>query len=235
MDTSLPTNLTVVVPDVLLSYCYVAQPYMPRTGNREPSFCTHGVFSRGHAAEQIVTATIVEICKNAWGSKMVEQAVMQPDGSTIIKQMPEWQAMLTQFKQENRLPLKDGNKRKPLADPYKNNLYVSANNPSRPRIVVTRGGVNVEIGPDDPMFPYSGARGNLIIDFWAQGCPAKPVKDPTWGSRINAQLAGIQFLSHGSRLGGGGGRAANLDEFGICPADADAPPPGAAVENESLV
>src|SRR5689334_21052681 len=105
MDTSLPINKTILVPDVLFSYCYVAQPYQPRDPKQKPSFCSHGVFARGAAADQIITAAVVEICKNAWGSSMVEQAVNQPDGSTIVKQMPAWQAMLTQFKQENRLPL----------------------------------------------------------------------------------------------------------------------------------
>ena len=119
-----------------------------------------------------------------------------------------------------------------IRDRYKNNLFIAANNPSRPRIVVTRGGVNIEIGPDDPQFPYSGARGNLIVDIWGQGTKAKPNE---FGPRVNAQLAGVQFLAHGAKLGGGG-RLAQLDEFGICPADADAPAPGASpTENESLV
>lgn len=236
MDTSLPTNKTIVVPDVLFSYLYVKTPYTPRqrAGDKpqKPQFTAHGVFPRGHAAEQIITGAIIEVCKNSWGSAIVDQAVVQPDGTTIVKQMPRWQAMLTQFKQENKLPLRDGNRRQPLADPYKNNLFIACNNPSRPRVAVTRGGVNVEIGPDDPQYPYSGARGNLIVDIWAQGTPTKPNE---FGSRINAQFAGIQFLAHGSKLGGGS-RVAALDEFGICPADADAPPPGASpTENESLV
>lgn len=234
MDTSLPTNKTIVVPDVLFSYAYLTQPYTQRVKAGEkpkpPQFTCHGVFPRGSAPEQIITAAIVEVCKNAWGADIVEQAVVQPDGSTIVKTMPKWQAMLTQFKQENKLPMRDGNRRSPLAEPYKNNLFISANNPSRPRIVVTRGGQNVEIGPDDPQYPYSGARGNLVLDIWAQGHPRKPNE---FGSRVNAQLAGVQFLAHGPKLGGGS-RVANLEEFGICPADADAPPPG-AVENESLV
>lgn len=233
MDTSKPINKTITIPDVLFSYLYVKEPYTPRTGNGKPSFCGHGVFARGSAAEQIVTAAIIEICKNAWGDEPVDAAVKQLDGSTVLQKMPKWKAMLQSFKDDNRLPLKDGNKRSPIVEPYKNNVYISANNPSRPRVVVTENGVNVEIGPDHPHWPYSGARGNLVVDLWAQGCPAKPVKDPTWGSRINAQLAGVQLTAHGKRIGGGG-RLANMDEFGLHAPDADAPPPGAP-EEESLV
>jgi hypothetical protein len=236
MDNTLPTSKTILIPDVLLSYAYLAQPYTPRTkaGDKpaKPQFTVHGIFARGSAAEQLITATIVEICKNAWGEAPMDQAVVQPDQSTKVVSMPAWRAMLTQFKNEQKLPMRDGNRRKPIAEPYKDNLFIAANNPSRPRILVTRGGTNVEIGPDDPQFPYSGCRANISVDVWAQGTPKKPSE---FGSRINAQLAGVQFLAHGKKLGGGG-RIAQLDEFGICPADADAPPPGvAAEESESLV
>ena len=234
MNTSLPSNKTIVVPDVLLSYAYLAQPYVGKDnqGKDKPTFCSHGVFARGHAAEALISGAIAEIAKNAWGEDIVEQAVIQADGSTAIQKMPKFKAMLVQFKQENKLPLRDGNRRQPLQDPYKGNLFISANNERRPKIAVTRGGVNTEIGPDDPQFPYSGCRANLIVDLWCQGTPSKPSK---WGSRINCQLVGVQFLAHGQKLGGGG-RVADLSEFGICPADADAPPPGAApVEAGSLV
>jgi hypothetical protein len=235
VNTPAPTSLTVVIPDVLLSYCYLAQPYQgkpDKTGKvPKAQFTTHGVFAREHAANKLITDAIITVAKNAWGEELTEQAVIQADGSSIIQQMPKWQAMIQQFKQENKLPLRDGNRRQPIAEPYKNNLFISMNNERRPKVVVTRGGVNIEIGPDDPQYPYSGCRANLICDIWAQGHPKKP---NAFGSRINAQWAGIQFLAHGTKLGGGG-RTADLDEFGICPADADAPPPGASAASAAPV
>jgi hypothetical protein len=119
------------------------------------------------------------------------------------------EAVIVQLKGQDKLCIHDGNITKGGADPYKDMLFISASNERRPEILVTRNGVNVKIDASDPMYPYSGCRANLIVDLWPQSPDGKPSK---WGKRINATLAGVQFLQHGVPLGGGG-RVAKLEEF----------------------
>lgn len=226
---TLPISKQVILPDVLLSFAYLARARVNKNaeGKVTEKFELDAVFAPIHAALKIMKDAMNEIAKNAWGEAPMKIGVAdQATGVTNVVEMPAYRAMLQQFQTDKRLPLKDGNRRKKIEAPYEGNLYVHASNARRPRIVVTRQGVNVEIGHDDPMFPYSGCRANVIVDLWCQGCPAKPAP-PDFGSRINASLIGVQFLAHGEKFGGGG-RIASLDEFGICPADADSPAPVAA-------
>ncbi len=223
------TNKTLVIPDVLFSYLYCAQPHAskdPKTGKESSSYCADGVFPATHPAFQLIREAMREVAKNAWGETPAMFPYGTPDPNTDqagMVQLPEWEGVLRGLMLENRIPMRDGNRRNKQEEPYTGNFYLAARSARQPRVVVTRGGVNVEIKPDDPQYPYSGARGNLVVDIWVQGTKAKP---SPYGRRINCQLTGVQFLAHGNRFGGGG-RVASLDEFGICPADADAPMPGA--------
>jgi hypothetical protein len=231
------TNKTVVLQDVLFSYLYCAQPYVGKSaeGKETRTYCVHAVFPATHPAFATVREAMREVAKAAWGEAlaMFPFGPADANGQASMIQLPTWEGKLRGFQQENKIPLRDGNRRTKQEEPYTGNFFVAANSTRQPRVVVTRGGVNVEIKPDDPQYPYSGARGNVIIDIWAQGANGKPSK---FGQRINAQLTGVQFLAHGQKFGGGG-RIATMDEFGLCPADADAPPPGvqAAAGAPSLI
>lgn len=228
-QTSL-TNKTLVVPDVLFSYLYTAQPKEnkdAKTGKVSHSYEADGVFSATHSAFAMIREAMREVAKNAWGEVPTQFPYGPQDpntGQMSMVTLPNWEGVLRGLQMENKIPLRDGNRRNKQEEPYTGNFYLAARSARQPRVVVTRGGVNVEIKPDDPQYPYSGCRGNLIVDIWAQGVNGKP---SPYGRRINCQLTGVQFLAHGKRFGGGG-RVASLDEFGICPADADAPMPGAA-------
>jgi hypothetical protein len=225
-----PTNKTVVVPDVLFSYLYTAQPKENKdrvTGKVSYSYEVDGVFAATHPAFELVRSAMREVAKNAWGETPAQFPYGPQDpttGQMAMVTLPTWEGVLRGLQLENRIPLRDGNRRNKQEEPYTGNFYLAARSTRQPRVVVTRGGVNVEIKPDDPQYPYSGARGNLVVDIWAQSPNGKP---SPYGRRINCQLTGVQFLAHGKRFGGGG-RVASLDEFGICPADADAPMPGTA-------
>ncbi len=230
-----PTNKTIVVPDVLFSYLYVAQPKENKnkeTGKVTYSYEVDGVFDAKHPAFEIVRAAMREVAKNAWGEAPGQFPYGPQDpttGQMAMVTLPNWEGVLRGLQMENKIPLRDGNRRNKQEEPYTGNFYLAARSSRQPRVAVTRGGVNVEIKPDDPQYPYSGCRGNLVVDIWAQAPNGKP---SPYGKRINCQLTGVQFLAHGKRFGGGG-RVASLDEFGICPADADAPMPGAAAAQSS--
>lgn len=227
---TLPTNKTVVIPDVLFSYLYADKPKEnkdPKTGKISYSYECHGVFSATHPAFALIRETMRELAKNAWGEAPTQFPFGTPDpttGQATLVTMPNWQGVLQGLQLEGRIPLRDGNRRNKQEEPYTGNFYIATRSARQPRAAVTRGGVNVELQPGDPHYPYSGARGNLIVDMWVQGSNGKP---SPYGRRINAQLMGVQFTAHGKKFGGSG-RVASLEEFGLCPADADAPMPTGA-------
>lgn len=226
-----PTNKTIWVNDILFSYLYCDKPREnkdAKTGKVTYSYESHGVFSAAHPAFNQVREAMREIARNAWGETPTQFPFGTPDpntGQATMVTLPNWQGVLQGLQLEGRIPLKDGNRRTKQEEPYTGNFYLSARSQRQPPVVVTRSGVNVHIQPGDPQYPYSGARGIMGVDMWVQGANGKP---SPYGRRINAQLIGVQFLAHGQKFGGGG-RTASIDEFGIHPADADAPAPGVMV------
>lgn len=71
---------------------------------------------------------------------------------------------------------------------------------------------NVPTQPGHPMYPYSGSRGAVMFELYVYNKES-----------FVCQLMGVQFIEHGKPFaGGGGGRIARVDEFGINPTDADA-------------
>lgn len=201
-------NVTVLLPEVRLSYAYLATPYVgkPEPGKTpKASYTAHGLFKANSPAHLALKEAIRKTAALGWGA--------QAD------------AVLAQLAGQDKLCLHDGNITKGGAEPYKDMLFVSASNERRPRILVTRNGVNVELAVDDPMFPYSGCWANLLLDIWPQSPDGKPNQ---YGKRINATLTGVQFLRHDEAFGGGG-RIASPEEFPtVETAGADAAPPAAA-------
>jgi hypothetical protein len=54
-----------------------------------------------------------------------------------------------------------------------------------------------QLSPDDPEFPYSGAKVNGTVTAWAQNSHGRKA--------INGNLLAVQFVAHGTKFGGGGG------------------------------
>ena len=200
-------NVTVLLPEVRLSYAYLAKPYVGKgdNGNAKASYTSHGLFKPGSPAHVALKDAINKCAAAGWGAQA--------------------EAVKLQLSGQDKLCIHDGNVTKGGQGAYKDMLFVSASNSRKPRILVTRGGVNVEIGDDDPMFPYSGCWANLLLDIWPQSPDGKPSQ---FGKRINATLTGVQFLRHDEAFSGGG-RIAQPEEFPtVETAGADAPPPSAA-------
>jgi hypothetical protein len=115
----------------------------------------------------------------------------------------EWKdqsaAILKTLKAQDRICLHDGDN-KPGYDGYPGNFYISARSQTRPSVI---DGQRNPLTETDGK-PYSGCYVNAILVLWAQD-------HSKGGKRVNAQLAGIQFLADGDSFGGG--RAAQPDEF----------------------
>lgn len=200
-------NISVLLTEVRLSYAYLATPFVGRNdnGSSKASYTAHALFRPGSSAHTAMRDAITKVAAAGWSAQA--------------------EAVLAQLKGQDRLCLHDGNVSKGGEGPYKDMLFVSASNVRKPRILVTRNGVNVEIGEDDPMFPYSGCWANMMVDIWPQGPDGKP---SPFGKRINAALTGVQFLRHDEAFSGGG-RIASAEEFpAMETAGADAAPPAAS-------
>lgn len=96
---------------------------------------------------------------------------------------------------------------KPDLDGYPGNwilqAHAKANKP--PRLVVTRNGVNETLDRTTQGVIYAGCYVNAIVEIWAQ--------DNQYGKRLNASIAGLQFVKDGDAFGGG--RPASEDEFEV--------------------
>jgi len=107
--------------------------------------------------------------------------------------------MLQALAGQDRLCLHSGNISKAGNPDYKDLLYVSGN--AKRRFTIVDADRSILTAKDGR--PYSGCYVNAIIQVWAQ--------NNKWGKRINAQIAGVQFLRHGEAFGGG--RLAAPTEF----------------------
>lgn len=114
----------------------------------------------------------------------------------------KWAVTKKGLEKQDRMALHDGDT-KAKYDGFEGNLFVNANcNENTPPTVVdqSRAPLNKSSGK-----PYAGCYVNASVEFWAQ-------KDhPKGGSRINAQLRGVQFFKDGDSFSAG--RPADADEF----------------------
>lgn len=192
-----------------LSYFYGYEGYegTDDNGKKTISYPTHVIMEPGSPDVQRVSDLIRKVAGEAWQDK----------AGDILKQL----------KAQDRLCLHNGDVTKAGEGPYAGRKYVSCGGKKRPRIIATRGGVNVDVPPGQPDSPYSGAWGNVMFSVWAQGANGSPSK---FGKRINAQVMGIQFVKRDEAFGGG--RTSSPDEFPTVPTDADAPAPMGADAGE---
>lgn len=239
MNANAPqTSKNIFVENVLASYLFVTRPKEtkdPITGKVRSTYEVDGVFGADHPAFNLIRETMREVAKAAWGEEIKKFPLgpVNAQGQATLVEMPNWQGILTVLANEGKTPLRDGNKRKKLEEPYEGNFYLAArralspNKPTKPpSVVVTRGGVNVEIQPGDPQYPVSGDHVTLGVEIWAQGSLAKP---SPYGQRINCNFTGIQFLKQGEKRFVGGGDVTRPEEFALNRTDADAEAPGASV------
>lgn len=128
------------------------------------------------------------------------QAKMDEVGQA--KWLDKWAATKRLLEKQDRLAVHDGDL-KAKYDGYAGNLFINANAKDTQRPTVINQNRSPLTARDGVI--YAGCYVNASLDFWAQ-------KDhPKGGSRINAQLRGIQFLRDGDSFSAG--RPADADEF----------------------
>lgn len=128
------------------------------------------------------------------------QAKMDEAGKA--KWLDKWPATKKLLEKQDRLALHDGDL-KAKYDGYGGNLFINANAKDTQRPTVISQNRSPLTARDGVI--YAGCYVNASLDFWAQ-------KDhPKGGSRINAQLRGIQFLRDGDSFSAG--RPADANEF----------------------
>lgn len=190
--------LTVRLENVRFSYLYCFEPYT--NTDKTTGKVTKSFCSHFIMAPDHLGIALVKAAQRAAAVGMWQDKAEE---------------MLVGLAGQDRLCLHNGNITKMGAEGYKDHFYVSASSKKRFTVVdVDRTPLTEESGR-----PYSGCYGNAIVQVWAQ--------NNSFGKRINAQVAGIQFTRHGESFGGG--RIASPDEFGIVSAaGADAAAPAAA-------
>lgn len=122
-----------------------------------------------------------------------------------------WATTKKGLEKQDRMALHDGDT-KSKYDGFPGNFFINANTrENAPPTVIDRDRSPLSARSGRP---YAGCFVNASIEFWAQ-------KDhPKGGSRINAQLRGIQFLRDGDSFSAG--RPADADEFDEVTEGADA-------------
>lgn len=113
----------------------------------------------------------------------------------------KWPAVKKGLEKQDRLALHDGDT-KGKYDGFPGNFFISANSGATQPTLLDRDRTSLT---SDSRRLYSGCFVNVSLEFWAQ-------KDhPKGGSRINAQLRGVQFCSEGEAFTSG--RPADSSEF----------------------
>lgn len=155
-----------------------------------------------------------------------DHAAVAALGAMIVKVATDkWKEkageVLTMLKAADKLAVHDGDAKANYAG-YAGNLYVNASNKVKPLVVDTD--PKRTLTAMDPR-PYSGCYVNAIVELWAQ--------DNKFGKRVNASLAGVQFIRDGERLSGGGIASAN--DFAPMPgSETNDAAPAAAVDPAAL-
>ncbi len=139
---------------------------------------------------------ILDPVANAAAIKEINAAI---DKVAAEKWGPKGKAQVEALRKADKVCLHDGNLKSEY-DGYEGNLYVSSRSKSRPTVVDRDGKTTLVVSDGRP---YGGCFVNGIVDIYAQ--------DNNYGKRINATLAGVQFVRDGDAFGGS--RPASVDEF----------------------
>lgn len=202
-------NSVFTLDDAMLSFVFIYKPYKSDDGKE--TFTAHGIILPDHKQLGALQKVMRDVATAKWKDAA-------PD-------------ILQQLKAQDRLFLKKGNVAKAGRAEYKDKLFISASrnaaDPPAPNAVATVNGANMITDARHPLAVYSGCKGRLMFNVWAQD-------NAKGGKRLNAGLMGVQFLDHGTRLSGSG-RIAAASEFGIVAGDADAEAPATSNDNNDLV
>ncbi len=198
------TSITLILTNVRLSYLYAFKPYQGKNddGSISSTYTAHGILDPNDPQVRAIKDAINKVALAAWGDKAGQ--------------------VLQQLKAQDRLCLHDGISKS--GDPaYEGKLFISANSRNKQPRIVAPDRTDITNNPGHKHAPYSGCRGTLIVDIYAQSPDGRPSK---WGKRINAGFMGVQLTAHDTPFGGG--KVAKVEEFGVVALEGVAAIAGAA-------
>lgn len=180
-----PTSEPIRLENVRLSFPHIYKAHKFAEG-QEPRFQATFLLDPAKEAHKAllakVKAEIARLSKEAYGSEK-----LPPDVKACV-----------------------GNGNNKTYDGYKDMVYISTSNTTRP-VVVNR--VKEPVAEGESQAPYAGCYVNATLTLWAQ--------KNQWGKRINANLRAIQFVADGPAFGRPPVDAD--DEFEALPDDGSAP------------
>lgn len=159
-------------------------------GEGEPRFSAALVIEPGSENAKALSAAVLAVAKEKWKDK----------AAGILKELKSKGRIA--YREE---PLsKDGE----VYDGFEGMYSINASNKARPLVIDRdKSPLTAQDGK-----PYAGCYVNVSLDVWAM--------DNSFGKRVNATLAGVQFVRDGDAFGGG--RPASPDEFDEVDEGADA-------------
>lgn len=210
----------LLLSNIRFSYLYCFAPFLAKPSaqnpNPKPTYTSHALFPKTHPDVPKLAAIIDAVAKATWGDKPTE--IVDDSGNKSV--VPAYKVVLASIKAQDKLCLHNGDVTKVGQPEYAGLLFVSASrDASKGRITILDRDRSPLTQADGR--PFSGCYGNMMVDIWAQ--------NNSWGKRINATLTGVQFTKDGEAFGGGAAAAAP-EEFPVDASQADASPPGAAVD-----
>lgn len=203
----------IILQDVRLARLSITTPYIGKDAAIDP---TTGKAVGKYHADLILGPNHPQL--EAFKTLM-RQAVMKKFGD-------QWEVALEQIRTSDKTALHRGDVNRAGKPEYAGQLYISANNDDQPTIVVTENGVNIAnrgtpvvLTPSHALYPYPGSYANVQVSVFAYS-------HPKGGKGVSAQLMGLQFLRHGTRLQGSS--VSSAGEFGLVAGAADSAPPASA-------
>lgn len=169
-----------------LAFAKVNQPESFK-GQGKPRYSASLIMDTDGKSHKKVKAAMKDAAGQKWGESKADKMV-----KALVK--------------GNKVCLIEGDS-KPDVDGYEGMMVVNAASPQNapPTLVKSENGMNIKLDNESQSTIYSGCWVNMLIDVWAQ--------DNDFGKRLNASLAGIQFVKDGEAFAGG--RPASEDDFDV--------------------
>jgi hypothetical protein len=205
---------TLILHDVLLARAWITKPFegKPQRDGKilPPKFRIEVILPLDHPQLPALKAAQRFAAEKKFGS--------------------EAQQKLLVAETQDKLPIHKGDVTRAGNAEYAGKLYLVASNKEQPTVVITgENGVNQDsradslvVNPSNPKWPYAGCRVNVQLDFFAYH---------NEGTGVSCTVRGVQFKSHGKKIGGS--FVSTASEFGVVTSEADSAAP--AQRTDSLV
>ena len=152
---------------------------------------------------------------NPNGAHRFAACIIMNDNAEVSKMYAKIQELMQSEFQGAQVPMSLRSGKEKLDKPEQgftaDNWFFNCSSADQPYTCV---GTEREILPHDVVgqnLMYPGANVRVLVDIWAQ----KASSEPPRAARINVELKGVQWLSHGAQVLAGGSKPTSGADFGI--------------------